>query len=232
MLIQAYCQQEREKRCTITAKADESRPQDAEESGVEKMDIDDPTSDPSADGTKTPKVEPNESPTPKDVEMIDTTEPIAAIKQEPEDEVTSIETDPLAEGDDDGADTKAAVGADDDGGSKDDSNAKSGASSIGGDDNSTNASKNDAQSDSQSSENQAIKMESDDNCNDSNSENNKENPSESTTCPTNTTNTDEPIKIEESTTDKDDPFSINIDPRTYCKLGHFHLLLEDYAKGK
>ena len=25
---------------------------------------------------------------------------------------------------------------------------------------------------------------------------------------------------------------INIDPKTYCKLGHFHLLLEDYAKGK
>ncbi len=25
---------------------------------------------------------------------------------------------------------------------------------------------------------------------------------------------------------------INIDPRTYCKLGHFHLLLEDYPKGK
>lgn len=24
---------------------------------------------------------------------------------------------------------------------------------------------------------------------------------------------------------------ISIDPRTYCKLGHFHLLLEDYAKG-
>lgn len=24
---------------------------------------------------------------------------------------------------------------------------------------------------------------------------------------------------------------INIDPRTYCKLGHFHLLLEDYPKG-
>lgn len=23
---------------------------------------------------------------------------------------------------------------------------------------------------------------------------------------------------------------INIDPRTYCKLGHFHLLLEDYSK--
>lgn len=26
--------------------------------------------------------------------------------------------------------------------------------------------------------------------------------------------------------------SLNIDPKTYCKLGHFHLLLEDYSKGK
>lgn len=25
--------------------------------------------------------------------------------------------------------------------------------------------------------------------------------------------------------------SINIDPKTYCKLGHFHLLLEDNQKG-
>jgi hypothetical protein len=25
---------------------------------------------------------------------------------------------------------------------------------------------------------------------------------------------------------------IDIDPKTYCKLGHFHLLLEDYSKGK
>ena len=25
---------------------------------------------------------------------------------------------------------------------------------------------------------------------------------------------------------------ISIDPKTYCKLGHFHLLLEDYTKGK
>lgn len=24
---------------------------------------------------------------------------------------------------------------------------------------------------------------------------------------------------------------ISIDPKTYCKLGHFHLLLEDYNKG-
>ena len=24
---------------------------------------------------------------------------------------------------------------------------------------------------------------------------------------------------------------ISIDPKTYCKLGHFHLLLEDYVKG-
>lgn len=29
-----------------------------------------------------------------------------------------------------------------------------------------------------------------------------------------------------------DERTINIDPKTYCKLGHFHLLLEDYAKGK
>lgn len=25
--------------------------------------------------------------------------------------------------------------------------------------------------------------------------------------------------------------TVDIDPKTYCKLGHFHLLLEDYAKG-
>lgn len=24
---------------------------------------------------------------------------------------------------------------------------------------------------------------------------------------------------------------INVDPKTYCKLGHFHLLLDDYEKG-
>lgn len=32
--------------------------------------------------------------------------------------------------------------------------------------------------------------------------------------------------------DEPDEKPINIDPKTYCKLGHFHLLLEDYAKGK
>lgn len=42
------------------------------------------------------------------------------------------------------------------------------------------------------------------------------------------------IKIKED--DGDDDIEdcvddINIDPRTYCKLGHFHLLLEDYPKG-
>lgn len=25
---------------------------------------------------------------------------------------------------------------------------------------------------------------------------------------------------------------IDIDPKTYCKLGHFNLLIEDYPKGK
>lgn len=45
----------------------------------------------------------------------------------------------------------------------------------------------------------------------------------------------DPVKVEDtSTTDSDDPYSkdIDIDPRTYCKLGHFHLLLEDYTKGE
>lgn len=40
------------------------------------------------------------------------------------------------------------------------------------------------------------------------------------------------IKME--TDDEEDDVNsknINIDPRTYCKLGHFHLLLEDYPKG-
>lgn len=42
---------------------------------------------------------------------------------------------------------------------------------------------------------------------------------------------DKEIKIEDS--DDDDPYAkdIAIEPRTYCKLGHFHLLLEDYPKG-
>jgi len=35
-------------------------------------------------------------------------------------------------------------------------------------------------------------------------------------------------KNETDTNDK----GINIDPKTYCKLGHFHLLLADYPKGK
>lgn len=35
--------------------------------------------------------------------------------------------------------------------------------------------------------------------------------------------------------ENDDSFDvdkeINVDPKTYCKLGHFHLLLEEYEKG-
>lgn len=39
---------------------------------------------------------------------------------------------------------------------------------------------------------------------------------------------------EESTPKKSevDEEPIDIDPKTFCKLGHFHLLLEDYSKGK
>ena len=41
----------------------------------------------------------------------------------------------------------------------------------------------------------------------------------------------EAIKIEDN--EEEDLYSkdISIDPRTYCKLGHFHLLMEDYPKG-
>lgn len=38
----------------------------------------------------------------------------------------------------------------------------------------------------------------------------------------------EDTKEDEEEEDK----GISIDPKTYCKLGHFHLLLEDYTKGK
>lgn len=37
----------------------------------------------------------------------------------------------------------------------------------------------------------------------------------------------DPAKIYENSENE-----VNVDPKTYCKLGHFHLLLEDYAKGK
>lgn len=41
--------------------------------------------------------------------------------------------------------------------------------------------------------------------------------------------TEEAAKNDEK--DSDDSI-IDIDPKTYCKLGHFHLLLEDFAKGE
>ena len=37
--------------------------------------------------------------------------------------------------------------------------------------------------------------------------------------------------VTESDEDEESAREINIDPRTYCKLGHFRLLLEDYDKG-
>lgn len=46
--------------------------------------------------------------------------------------------------------------------------------------------------------------------------------------------TKELVKLKENDNGDDNEVSvddINIDPRTYCKLGHFHLLLEDYPKG-
>lgn len=43
---------------------------------------------------------------------------------------------------------------------------------------------------------------------------------------------DEKPPEEPAEKDESDDKSIDIDPKTFCKLGHFHLLLEDYAKGK
>lgn len=39
---------------------------------------------------------------------------------------------------------------------------------------------------------------------------------------------------EENNNDNNDSdnVTIDIDPKTFCKLGHFHLLLGDFAKGK
>ena len=34
-----------------------------------------------------------------------------------------------------------------------------------------------------------------------------------------------------STSDENSEPPVTIDPKTYCKLGHFHLLLEDFPKG-
>lgn len=36
----------------------------------------------------------------------------------------------------------------------------------------------------------------------------------------------------EESKDEGQDKGISIDPKTYCKLGHFHLLLEDYNKGR
>lgn len=38
-------------------------------------------------------------------------------------------------------------------------------------------------------------------------------------------------KDDDDDEDDEEDKGISIDPKTYCKLGHFHLLLEDYAKG-
>lgn len=43
---------------------------------------------------------------------------------------------------------------------------------------------------------------------------------------------DEKPPEEAAESNENDDKLIDIDPKTFCKLGHFHLLLEDYAKGK
>ena len=39
-------------------------------------------------------------------------------------------------------------------------------------------------------------------------------------------------RIKEGKDEEEQMKDIKVDPKTYSKLGHFHLLLEDYSKGR
>lgn len=188
MLIQDYCQQERENRCTIEAAAKEQTCENEDdEANKEKMDTSETKE------SEPPKTDSNSNETSlDDVEMTDANDSTGTPK--------AIKTEP-----DDGNNTTNDSEQSNDLTKESEKN-----------------SSEDSGSDEQSV--QPIKMETDENGNDSNKSGNKSDQDKET---------DESINIDESTTDKDDPYSkdINIDPRTYCKLGHFHLLLEDYSKG-
>jgi len=45
------------------------------------------------------------------------------------------------------------------------------------------------------------------------------------------TTEEESKSAKEDDKSESDDLTIDIDPKTYCKLGHFHLLLGDFAKG-
>lgn len=45
------------------------------------------------------------------------------------------------------------------------------------------------------------------------------------------TSEEDPKPAKEDEKSESDDLTIDIDPKTYCKLGHFHLLLGDFAKG-
>ena len=40
------------------------------------------------------------------------------------------------------------------------------------------------------------------------------------------------IEAQDYVQEDDSDTALRIDPKTFCKLGHFHLLLENYSKGK
>lgn len=40
------------------------------------------------------------------------------------------------------------------------------------------------------------------------------------------------MQMQKEKTEDESSKAICIDSKTYCKLGHFHLLLENYSKGK
>jgi hypothetical protein len=63
----------------------------------------------------------------------------------------------------------------------------------------------------------------------------KESDTKSDTTPTSTVQDEKPSSSTETpppSVSTPDAKEINIEPKTYCKLGHFHLLLENFSKGE
>lgn len=211
MLIQAHCQ-EREKRCTITTDASNSDDQTNENDKSDKSD----TSDEKMDTNEASEMakDSNLDPDPPKSEL-NTTE-------------ASMNDIEMTDSNDKATETIKKESADDNVPIVNNNDNSQSNTVTSGDEQSSNKIENENTNESKIDEkeqNDTVNMETDENGNESNTNSNKDEPNENSN--------DKIDKNPESTTDKDDPYSrdINIDPRTYCKLGHFHLLLEDYAKG-
>lgn len=199
MLIQAYCQKEREKQCKITANAaNTNKPRNDDALSEEKMDTNETTEAAATNDTSGEAKPPDETTTtPNDIEMKD-----ASVT----DDANANKTE---------TDEQNAMSVDEE------TTAPTTSSS-----NDENANKTDGTDNEKNDNETKVNAETNDE-NGNNASDVSKNDAKSSN------SSDEPIQIEESTNDKDNLYSkdINIDPRTYCKLGHFHLLLEDYPKG-